>query len=88
MRFEVGNIFNSAPKVHDALGDSCRSVTSRDLLDPLGRTIMISFRKQFLPTSFYQPATAEFRDNAVAATASAAAEAFANSLKLCFSARQ
>ena len=53
MRFEVGNIFNARPKVHDAAG-AVPVGYEPTMLDPLGRTFMISFRKQFLPTSFYQ----------------------------------
>jgi hypothetical protein len=49
VRFEVNNIFNSRPKVHDAAGNVPLSYQP-DLLDPLGRTIMISFRKLFLPS--------------------------------------
>jgi hypothetical protein len=46
LRFD--NMFNSRPKVHDASGSVPISYQP-DLLDPLGRTIMISFRKLFLP---------------------------------------
>lgn len=46
LRFD--NIFNSRPKVHDKSGMVPISYQP-DLLDPLGRTIMISFRKLFLP---------------------------------------
>jgi hypothetical protein len=53
MRFEVGNILNARPKVHDAAG-AVPVGYEPTMLDPLGRTFMISFRKQFLPTSFYQ----------------------------------
>ena len=49
VRFEVNNIFNSRPKVHDAAGEVPLNYQP-DLLDPLGRTIMISFRKLFLPS--------------------------------------
>ena len=49
VRFEVNNIFNSRPRVHDAAGNVPLSYQP-DLLDPLGRTIMISFRKLFLPS--------------------------------------
>jgi hypothetical protein len=48
-RLEVNNLFNSRPKVHDAAGNVPLSYKP-DLLDPLGRTIMISFRKLFLPS--------------------------------------
>ena len=46
LRFD--NIFNSRPQVHDSTGKVPISFQP-DLLDPLGRTIMISFRKLFLP---------------------------------------
>jgi hypothetical protein len=49
VRFEVNNVFNSRPKVHDAFGNVPTNFQP-DLLDPLGRTIMISFRKLFLPS--------------------------------------
>jgi hypothetical protein len=48
VQLRVDNIFNSRPKVHDASGNMPLSFQP-DLLDPLGRTIMISFRKLFLP---------------------------------------
>jgi hypothetical protein len=49
VQLRVDNIFNSRPKVHDANGAVPLSYQP-DLLDPLGRTIMISFRKLFLPS--------------------------------------
>ena len=49
VRFEVNNVFNSRPKVHDAAGNVPNNFQP-DLLNPLGRTIMISFRKLFLPS--------------------------------------
>lgn len=49
VRFEVNNIFNSRPKVRDASGNVPLNYQP-DLLDPLGRTVMISFRKLFLPS--------------------------------------
>jgi len=48
-RLEFNNVFNSRPKVHDATGAVPLSYQP-DLLNPLGRTIMISFRKLFLPS--------------------------------------
>jgi len=48
VRFEVNNIFNNRPNVRDAFGNMPLSYQS-NLLDPLGRTVMISFRKLFLP---------------------------------------
>ena len=49
VQLKVDNIFNSRPKVHDAAGGAVPLSFQPDLLDPLGRTIMISFRKLFLP---------------------------------------
>ena len=43
------NVFNARPAVHDAAGAVPLSYQA-DLLDPLGRTIMITFRKLFLPS--------------------------------------
>jgi hypothetical protein len=48
-QLQVNNIFNGRPKVHDAAGNVPLSYQP-DLLDPLGRTIMITFRKLFLPS--------------------------------------
>jgi hypothetical protein len=48
-RLEVNNLFNSRPNVRDATGTVPLNYQA-DLLDPLGRTIMISFRKLFLPS--------------------------------------
>lgn len=54
MRFEVNNLFDAKPKVRNALGEVPFSYQP-DLLDPLGRTIEISFRKLFLPPrSFFR----------------------------------
>jgi len=54
VRFEVTNIFNSRPNVRDAFGNVPLNYQP-DLLDPLGRTVMISFRKLFLPPpSFFR----------------------------------
>ena len=48
VQLQLNNVFNSRPKVHDASGAVPLNYQP-DLLDPLGRTIMISFRKLFLP---------------------------------------
>ncbi len=53
VRLEVTNLFDAKPKVRDAAGNTPVNFQP-DLLDPLGRTIMISFRKLFLPPSFYR----------------------------------
>ena len=49
VRFEVNNLFNARPKVHDAAGNVPLNYQP-DLLEPLGRTVMITFRKLFLPS--------------------------------------
>jgi hypothetical protein len=59
-RFEVGNIFNARPRVHDATG-AVPIGYEPSMLDPLGRTFMISFRKQFLPASFYRQQLQKFQ---------------------------
>ena len=54
VRFEVNNLFNARPRVRDAAGSVPLSYQP-GLLDPLGRTVMISFRKLFLPPpSFFR----------------------------------
>jgi hypothetical protein len=53
IRFEVGNLFNARPQVRGGSGGRPPGYSAAQL-DPLGRTIMISFRKQFLPKSYYQ----------------------------------
>jgi len=53
IRFEVGNIFNTQPKVRNAAGDIPIGYAP-EMLDPLGRTFMLSIRKQFLPASYYR----------------------------------
>jgi hypothetical protein len=54
VRLEFNNIFNTRPNVRDAAGHVPLNYQS-DLLDPLGRTFMISFRKLFLPPpSFFR----------------------------------
>ena len=49
VRFEVNNVFNARPNVRDAAGGVPLSYQP-GLLDPLGRTVMISLRKLFLPS--------------------------------------
>ena len=51
VRLEVDNLLDSKPRVRDASGDVPFSY-QRDLLDPLGRTVTISFRKLFLSQRF------------------------------------
>ena len=49
IRLSVDNLFNSHPQVRDANGVVPFNYQP-GLLDPIGRTIMISFRKLFLPS--------------------------------------
>ncbi len=49
LRLDVTNIFNSRPQVHDAAGNVPLNYQP-GLLEPIGRTIMISFRKLFFPS--------------------------------------
>jgi iron complex outermembrane recepter protein len=54
VRFEVNNIFDAKPRVRNSTGRLPIGYEP-DLLDPLGRTISISFRKLFLPPrSFFR----------------------------------
>jgi hypothetical protein len=59
MRFEVGNIFNTLPRVREGTGEIPVGY-ERSMLDPLGRTFMFSFRKQFLPRSYYEQQLQKF----------------------------
>jgi hypothetical protein len=52
-RFEIGNLFNARPNVRNGSG-GVPAGYEPSMLDPLGRTFMLSFRKQFLPKSYYQ----------------------------------
>ena len=52
VRLQVNNIFDAKPRVRDAAGAVPLNYQP-DLLDPLGRTIMISLRKSFLPPPSY-----------------------------------
>ena len=53
VRLDIENIFNNRPKVRDANGMTPLSYQP-DLLEPVGRTIGITFRKLFIPTRFFQ----------------------------------
>ena len=59
IRFEVGNIFNTLPQVHNRLG-AVPNGFDASMLDPLGRTFMLTLRKQFLPSSFYRQQLQKF----------------------------
>jgi hypothetical protein len=49
VRLELNNVFDTRPSVRSALGNPLYNYQP-DLLDPIGRTIMISFRKLFVPS--------------------------------------
>ena len=53
LRLDVDNIFNARPKVRDQAGDTPLSYQP-DLLEPIGRTVGITFRKLFIPRRFFQ----------------------------------
>jgi hypothetical protein len=53
LRFDVNNIFNNRPKVRDDAGLVPLSYQP-DLLEPIGRTVGITFRKLFVPRRFFQ----------------------------------
>jgi hypothetical protein len=53
VRFEVKNIFNARPEVRGADG-LVPLAYQADRLEPIGRTIGISFRKLFLPRRLMQ----------------------------------
>lgn len=54
VRFEVKNIFNARPQVRNSDG-IVPFAYQEDLLEPIGRTVSISFRKLFLPRRFQRP---------------------------------
>jgi hypothetical protein len=53
VRLDIENIFNSRPKVRGADGMTPLSYQPA-LLEPIGRTIGITFRKLFIPARFFQ----------------------------------
>ena len=67
VRLEVNNLLNSRPRVRNGAGEVPRNYQA-DLLDPLGRTVLISFRKLFLPPrSFFRRQGQEERRQATPA---------------------
>ena len=53
VRFDVDNLLNNRPKVRDPSGATPPSYQP-DLLEPIGRTVGITFRKLFIPRRFFQ----------------------------------
>lgn len=53
VRLEVENLFNNRSQVRDESGNTPLSYQP-DLIEPIGRTIGISFRKLFIPRRFFQ----------------------------------
>ena len=64
IRFEIGDLLNTQPRVHNNAG-AVPLGYSPDMLDPLGRTFMLSFRKQFLPLSYYREQLQKFEQRQV-----------------------
>jgi hypothetical protein len=53
IRLDIDNLLNNRPKVRDAGGATPLSYQP-DLLEPVGRTFGITFRKLFIPRRFFQ----------------------------------
>jgi hypothetical protein len=53
VRFDVDNLLNNRPKVRDASSATPFNYQP-DLLEPVGRTVGITFRKLFIPRRFFQ----------------------------------
>jgi len=53
VRLDIENIFDNRPKVRDSNGQTPLSYQPA-LLEPVGRTIGITFRKLFIPARFFQ----------------------------------
>ena len=53
IRFDVDNVLNNRPKVRDESGITPSSYQP-DLLEPVGRTFGLTFRKLFIPRRFFQ----------------------------------
>jgi hypothetical protein len=53
VRFEINNIFNSRPEVRNSAGDAPINYQP-GLIEPIGRTVGISFRKLFIPRQFFR----------------------------------
>ncbi|MEO6114203.1 MAG: TonB-dependent receptor plug domain-containing protein, partial [Sphingomicrobium sp.] len=53
VRLDIDNIFDNRPKVRDATGATPLSYQP-GLIEPIGRTIGITFRKLFIPARFFQ----------------------------------
>jgi hypothetical protein len=62
IRFEARNLLNNAPKVRGAGGVAPLGY-SPAMLDPFGRTVMLSIRKQFLPISYYRDQLVHFEQD-------------------------
>jgi hypothetical protein len=53
LRLDIDNVLNTRPQVRDASGATPLSYQP-DQLEPIGRTISITFRKLFIPLRFFQ----------------------------------
>lgn len=62
VRFETRDLFDSEPRVHNSAGMVPLGYTPA-MLDPFGRTVMLSIRKQFLPISYYRDQLMHFEQD-------------------------
>lgn len=62
VRLEALNMFNTQPRVHNSAG-AVPIGYSPSFLDPFGRTVMLSIRKQFLPISYYRDQLVHFEQD-------------------------
>lgn len=62
IRFETRDLFNSEPRVHTGAGTVPLGY-SPAMLDPFGRTVMLTIRKQFLPISYYRDQLLHFEQD-------------------------
>lgn len=56
VRLEVNNLFNARPEVRGGAGSAIPFAYQPDRLEPIGRTVGITFRKLFVPLRFVQRA--------------------------------
>jgi outer membrane receptor protein involved in Fe transport len=55
VQLNINNIFDNKPKVRDSSGATPLNYQP-DLLEPIGRTVGVTFRKLFIPRRFFQRA--------------------------------
>ena len=62
IRFDTRNLIDSGPRVHNHAG-SVPLGYGPTMLDPFGRTVMLSIRKNFLPISYYRDQLMHFEQD-------------------------